>query len=325
MNRFFIYTTGAGHCRSLAITAAMLGMMLIMVLVMLVAPSHARMLSGNGDPVMKRAIDAGMDADQIERLISRAQGRNMTPEELHQILMSAISLAEMDLPYNMVMQKAAEGLAKQVSAPGILTVLDNMQSSMVHSADIVDPWIGRPEVQGLIEAKKGVRTTVEAARLYRGMLLESVSYSLQNNADDSLLREFLDEVASIKNMEKGDLASIAAGLQALSEMPMTRDNPGLNARLLIGAMNAGFTASEIRELPHAMRSASFHSRLPMEKIAGSLELQLHENIPAVQIMDNLFQGIIGGGPPGFHVPDMHPARESGRGTDRRPPVQSLLP
>ena len=297
---------------------------LTVVLAVFLAPLEVRAMAGIDDPVMKRAMDAGVDAERIERLANRLQSRGMTPHQLEQILLPVVSLAERDLPYDLVMQKAAEGLAKQVSASGILLVLDHMHGSMVRSVAIVDPWMARPEVQHLIEAEKGAATTAEATRLYRGMLLESVSHSLQNNADEDVLREFLEEVVSSKIMTKGSPASIAAGLQALSEMPMTQENPGLSIRLLVGAINAGFTVSEIRELPHALRSAHFHSRLPMERIAGGMDMQRYENISAVHIMEYLFQGNIGGGPAGFQTPDVPRDRESDRGRDRMPPT-AILP
>ncbi len=320
MNRCFTYKKGTNRDRSLffmAIKAAV-------ALAVLLAPLEVRAMAGIDDPVMKRAVDAGVDAERIERLANRAQSRDMTPAQLEQILLPVVSLAEMGLPYDLVMQKAAEGLSKQVPATGILLVLDHMQGSMVRSVAIVDPWMGRREVQHLIEAGRGARTTAEATRQYRGMLLESASHSLQNNTDDGLLHEFLDEVASTNIMTKGGLASIAAGLQALSEMPMTKENPGLSIRLLVGAMNAGFTASEIRELPHALHSAHFNSRLAMERIAGGMDMQRYENIPAVHIMEYLFQGNTGGGPAGFQAPDVPRDRESDRSRDRMPPVP-LLP
>jgi len=323
---FFLVAMGETMKRAVKMTvqsAIKLVVVLVVVLAVFLVPLEVRAMAGNDDPVMKRAVDAGVDAERLERLANRGQSRGMTPDQLQQILLPVVSLAEMDLPYDLVMQKAAEGLAKQVPAPGILLVLDHMQGSMVRSVTIVDPWMARPEVQHMMEAKRGAGATAEATGMYRGMLLESASHSLQNNVDEDVLREFLEKMASTDVMTRGGLASVAAGLQALSEMPMTRENPGLSIRLLIGAMNAGFTTSEIRELPHALRSAQFNSRLPMERIAWSKDMQRYENIPAVQMMEYLFQGNIGGGPVGFQTPDVPRDRESERDRNRMPPLPPL--
>ncbi len=300
-----------------------IAIIMILLLGVFLAPLEVRATAGIDDPVIKRAMDAGVDAERIERMAHRAQTLEMTPEQLEQILTPVISLAEMDLPYDLLMQKAAEGLAKQIPAPSIRLVLDQMQGNLVRSVAIVDPWMERREVQQQIEAERGVRTTHEAARRYRVMLLEGASQSLQYNADEKLLHAFLEEVAATSIMTKSGLASVAAGLQALSEMPMTQENPGLSIRLLSGAMNAGFTASEIRELPHALRSAHFNNKLPLERITGKLDMRRYEDMPAVHIMEYLFQGNIGGGAAGFQTPDGLRDRESDRGRNRTPPLPPL--
>ena len=305
--------------------AEKIAVIMTMLLGVFLAPLEVRATAGIDDPVFKRAMDAGIDADRIARMAHRAHIRDMSPEQFEQILTPVISLAEMDLPYDLLMQKAAEGMAKQVPAPGIRLVLDQMHGSVVRSVAIVDPWMERREVQQLIEAERGVRTTDEAARRYRGMLLEGASQSLQNNAHEELLREFLEEVASTSIMTKCGLASIAAGLQALSEMPVSQDSPGLGIRLMVGAMNAGFTASELRELPHALRSAHFNNQLPLESIVGSMEVMWNENIPAVHILEYLLHGNPGAGRAGFQAPFVPQDREPDRGRDRAPipPAPSL--
>lgn len=320
MKRLLNKINGTGPCRSHPFAAAILAMMLAFLF--MPSGSLAGSMPVDDNSVMKRAMEAGIDAGRIERLASRAQEREMTPDQLQQMLMTVIALAEMDLPYHLVMQKAGEGLAKQIPAPGILLVLDHMHSSMVRSVAIVDPWMRRQEVQDMIEMTRGSRSVDEVTKRYRDMLLESTSHSLQNNTDDGTLLGFLDKVASTIVKNQGDMESIAAGLQVLSEMSMTQDNPGLSVRLVLGAMNAGFTATQIRELPHALRSG-YSSHLPIEKITGSVDMQMYENIPAIHVMESLFQGNIGSGPAGFHVPDVHRDGESDRGRDRRPPLPPL--
>ncbi|MFO8028862.1 MAG: hypothetical protein R6U28_03300 [Cyclonatronaceae bacterium] len=319
MNSLLIYPEGAGSYRSLAGRVVLLALMLVFTL----TPSFGRAMIDGEDPVMKRALDAGIDAERLGRLVVRAQNREMTPDQLRQILIPVISLAEMDLPYHVAMHKVAEGLAKQVPAPGILYVLEDMQNSMDRSVAIIDPWMGRTEVQGVLRMKRTSQTADEVTRYNRHMLLEGASFSLQNEADEMLLRRFLDEVISAKIMEKGDLRVIASGLQALSEMPMTQDDPGLSIRLLVGAMSAGFSASEVRELPRALRSTLSGNHFPLEKLTGHMDPQQYKKSPAMQIMEHSFQGNMVGGPPAFHLPDVHRDGESDRGRDRKPPVPPL--
>jgi len=294
--------------------------MLIVMMALLVTPSRARSLSGGDDPVISRALNAGINAERIELLVIRAQSRGVSPDQLQQILTPVITLAERDLPYHLMMHKVVEGLAKQVSAHEIQLVLEHMQNSMIRSAALVDPWVARQEVQHLIETSRGSRTADEATRHYRNKLLESCAHSLQMHVDDDLLRDFLEEVSSMAIMKNGDVASIAAGLLVLFEMPVTQENPGLGVRLLVGAINAGFSASEIRKLPAALQSAHIHSHLPMEKIAGIMDQQRYDNIPAIHIIENLFQGNVGGSPAGFSAPglDTYGDGHADRGRGQRP-------
>lgn len=321
MNSLFIYAEGTGFSRSLAGRVVMLALMMVFTL----APSFGRAMIDGEDPVMKRALDAGIDAEEFGRLVERAKNREMTPDQLRQILIPVVSLAEMDLPYNIAMNKVAEGLAKQVSATGILHVLQDMQNSMDRSVAIIDPWMKRTQVQGVLRLKKASQTADEVTRYYRHILIEAALFSLQNETDEMLLHRFLEEVIPTKIMAKGDLRVIASGLQALSDMPMTQDDPGLSIRLLVGAMNAGFSASEIRELPCALRSALSGDHLPMGKLAGHMDPQQYKNNSARQFMEHAFQGNMIGGPPDLHAPDAQRNGESDRGRDRKPPVPPVPP
>ena len=262
----------------------------------------------------EQATAAGIDADRLESLIARAQQRGVSPDQLQNLVGPAFSLAENDLPYHPVLQKALEGMAKRVPAGNIRMVTENMAGGITRSADIVDPWMARGDVSAMAAAVRGDRETGVSMREYRRTFIEHASYALQQNTEEQTIRDFLDQALTANVVERNAISSVAAGLRALPEMPTTQDDPGSSIRLLVRALDAGFTPGEIQQLPDAFRSAQFHSELPADRVARGLDHQIRENIPAAHILENLFQGNVGGGPPGFTPPGLD--RDGDRGSDR---------
>jgi len=190
----------------------------------------------------------------------------------------------------------------------------------------VDPWLSREEVRAMVAAGSGSRDADVAARDFRNMILENTSYALQQNMREETVSEFLDQVISEKVYEKSGMSPVASAVRALPDLPTTVENPAASNRLLVRALNAGFTAGEVQQLPDALKSAQFHSQLPAENIAQGMQHQMGQGIPAEHILENLFQGDVGGGPPGFTPPgldrngddDDHPGRGRGRRPDTPP-------
>lgn len=270
--------------------------------------------------VQEQATAAGIDAERLESLIVRAQQRGVSPDQLQGMIGPAITLAENDLPYQSVLQKTLEGMAKRVPAGNIRMVTENIAGGITRAADVIDPWMARSEVGAMVAAVRGGRETGVAAREFRSTFIEHASYAFQQDTEEQTVREFLDQALTPNVVERHAIASVAAGLRALPEMPTSQENPGTSIRLLVRALDAGFSPGEIQQLPDAFRSAQFHSQLPADRVARGLDHQLLENIPAAHILENLFQGNVGGGPPGFTPPGLEnrEGRGSDRGRDRRP-------
>ena len=270
--------------------------------------------------LQEQATAVGIDAERLESLILRAQQRGVSPDQLQGMIGPAITLAENDLPYQSVLQKTLEGMAKRIPAGNIRMVTENIAGGITRSAGIIDPWMARNEVGSMVAAVRGGRETGVMMREFRNTFVEHASYGFQQNMDEQTVREYLDQSLTPNVVERNAIASVAAGLRALPEMPTTQENPATSIRLLVRALDAGFTPGEIQQLPDAFRSAQFHSQLPADRVARGLDHQLRDNIPAAHILENLFQGNVGGGPPGFTPPGLEnrEGRGSDRGRDRRP-------
>ncbi len=323
MEKQIINAKGSGCCRFISGLVTMLAVSLVYLL----SPAFGQTSAGDYNPVIERGISAGMDADRLESLVARAQERRVSPERLEGMMEPALSLAERDLPYNPLLQKMTEGMAKSVAPGTIRQVLEQMEQGITRSVAIVDPWMAREEVRIVMErgGEPRQRERGASAREFRNVFLETTSHALQQNVAEGTIREFLDQVVPGRAAERGAVPSIAAGLRALPEMLATQDNPEMSIRLLIRALNAGFTAGEMQQLPDAFRYAGLHSQLPFENIAGGLDWQMGQNMPADIILENLFQGNVGGGPPGFSVPgiDGNGDDNADRGRGRRPPTPSV--
>ncbi len=302
-------------------------MALILVAVLsasLSTPAHAQHDIAEYRTVEQQGTAAGIDAERLESLIVRAQQRGVSPDQLENMIGPAINLAENDLPYHSVLQKALEGMAKRVPAGNIRMVTQNMAGGITLSAEIVDPWMARNEVRAMAAAVRGDREIDAQAREIRRTFVEHASYAFQQDTQEQTVRDFLDQALTANVVKRNAIISLAAGLRALPEMPTTQDDPGTSIRLLVKALDAGFTPGEMQQLPEAFRSAQFHSELPADRVARGIDHQLGENIPAAHILENLFQGNVGGGPPGFTPPGLDKRGEKdsdrGRGRGRRPPT-----
>ncbi len=308
------------------ITSKIFLLFLMMVMTPWVTPAAHAQGSGDYQIVLERGIGAGLDPDRLETLITRAQNRQVSPDDLNDMLNPAISLAENDLPYNPVLQKTMEGIAKRVPAGNIRQVLNQMANNLNRSAEIVDPWVAREEVRAMVEAGRGSRESDAATRGFRNQLLEHTSYALQQDMSEENIRSFLELLVSERVTERGGMSTVASALQVLPDLPTSRENPGMSNRILVRALNSGFSSGEIQQLPDAFRSAQFHSQLPADNIARGLDRQIGEGLPAEHIIQNLFQGNIGGGPSGILPPglggrDNDEDGDGDRGRGRgRPPV-----
>ncbi len=293
--------------------------LLVVIILILESPAAAQ-ISDEYRPVYDEAVAAGIDRERLETLFARAQNRQISPEDVNGMVAPAISLVEQDLPWHPVLLKAMEGMAKRVPPHTIRQVLDQMESGFARAAALVDPWLARDEVRAMIEKGRGSRDAGVAARSYRDMVLENTSYALQHNIREESIRDFLEQVVSERATERSGMTPVATAVRVLPDLPTSEDDQSMSNRILVRALNAGFSATEIQQLPDAFRSAQFQSRLPIENIAQGIQHQLGEGIPAQHILENLFQGNVGGGPPGFIPPglDRNGDRDDHPGRGRRP-------
>jgi hypothetical protein len=258
---------------------------------------------------MERAREAGIDELRLEQIEQRATARGMTAEQLARILEPAIAMAGANLPYELIFEKAFEGISKGIPADRIQPVLASIAGSSSQAAGFTDGWVQRPEVRQMIANRGGMDSGQ-----FRNEMIRAGSKGLMQNFDREVLEQTLELVATGPALDRSTPAGIIMAISILSDLPTAAQEPAATARMVVSALEGGFGTEELQKLPGAMNMAQRRSRLPAQAVAEGLRRQLEGGFPASQILQNLFNGEIGGGPPGNIPPGLdgeRPGRRQG--------------
>lgn len=273
----------------------------------------------NYTEIVESARNAGIDQSRLDVLIQRAQERGVTGEQFGSMMQPAISLASSNLPYEPVLQKVMEGLAKRVPAPQISQVLLRIESGLNRSAVIVDGWIAQDQTQSMIRSESRGRDVQQATAQFRNQLLENSAQALQQNIREEHLASLLNQIVAEQAADRTGLGAVASAVGILGDLPTSGTDPELSNRIVISALKAGFSANEMQQLPAALNAAQLQSRLPAAAVANGMAEQVLSGVPAGNILENLFKGNLKGGPPGFTPPGLaNPPGRSGEDNRRRP-------
>lgn len=242
------------------------------------------------DKVVQRAEKAGIEADQLQMLINRAEQKGLSEKQIAALIRPAAELAEQNLPGEIIIQKAFEGLAKSIPPTRIEPVLMNFKSRIQQAEQVVDPWMKRNNT----DQEENYITERGNQRSVKNLLIESVAVALSANTSEQQITGLLDHL--IANTQKTTLPpqSLATAIQILPDLITTDKDPTLSYKLLNNAVNAGFTASDLNQLPQAMKLARQNSRLPVQAVANRFNRQLESGLTASQIIQNLQVGNVKG-------------------------------
>ncbi|MEX1010665.1 MAG: hypothetical protein WDZ29_01250 [Balneolaceae bacterium] len=240
------------------------------------------------------AISAGLEPSSLNQLLSRAEARRLDGPSLGLILSPAIALAEQNLPGELILEKAMEGLAKGVPIPQIEPVLARLQQGAESVAPFVTEWAGREEASLMIE-RSGEQTDREQFR--KDLMRVSAIASSELQGPD-LVRDILNSLSESGVIPTSRPSSVLAGIRIAADLPGRVDRPDVARDMIVRSVQSGFTATDIQKMPGAMELAQRRSRMPAASVLEGVSEQIRSDIPATQILQNLFNGQIGGGPPG---------------------------
>lgn len=289
-------------------TQKSIAMIAAFLLILMYSVSSVAYSQSLGD-LIEQARAAGIEQSQINELQNRAQARGISDADLMGIIRPAVAMAEQNLPHEMIFEKAFEGLSKRVSPQQMQPVLNSISENSARAAMFVDPWVDRPEV-GRMLARTGERME---KGVFRNQMIKASSKGLMQDFDSDVMQQTLESVAASSAMERARPSGIITAISILSDLPSAAQEPAQSARIVLSALESGFDASDLQKLPGAMSMAQRRSQLPAQAVAEGLNRQLQGGMPASQILQNLFNGEIGGGPPGNIPPgmDREPPRRGG--------------
>lgn len=257
--------------------------------------------------LMDRARANGVEQAQLQELQARARGRGLSEQQLIEIIEPAVSLAENNLPSDMIIQKALEGLSKGVPADRMLPVLQNMRTAAQQASPLIDSWVQRPGVRQMV-GKPGSGMPVQQ---FRREMIKATSRGLLKDIPSEELSNLLKDISEADIASKIDPSTAVAAVGVFSELTATIEQPEVSRSFIVRSLKGGFETAELQRLPAAMKVAQQRSQLPAASVVEGVARQMNGGIPARQILQNLFNGNIGGGPPGGTPPGLENKQNRG--------------
>lgn len=257
--------------------------------------------------IMDRAAKQGIERTQLQELQKRAQSKGLTDQQLIEIMEPAVTLAENNLPSDIILQKALEGLSKGVPANRMLPVLKSMQQSVQQAGPMVESWVQRPEVRQMVNKPGGGMSEQH----FKNEMVKATSRGLMNNIPSDEIQKLLNEISSQELTDNIGPSNVVASVGVFAELPGTVEQPEASRSLIVRSLKGGFRTVEIQRLPAAMKIAQQRSQLPAASVIEGVARQMRGGIPAKQILQNLFNGNIGGGPPGGTPPGLENKQNRG--------------
>lgn len=293
-----------------------LGIALGLVLFALVLPASAWGQSPVSS-LIEQGRAAGADAALMRTVATRAQNAGFSAQATADLLRPAVDLAEQGLPTAPLMNKALEGLAKQVPATRMGPVLQQLGTHTQEAGALVSTWASRGDTQALL-GRSGPPPQAE-----RNRLITTIAEARQQNLPLPAVEQFLNRLPDAVERRPVSLSEVTTAVGTMPDLPAARENPALARELLSAALNAGYDAESLRQLPAALEQAQRASPRPTAAIARGAAQAITEGTPAATVLRSLFQGSIpGGGPPAGVGPDASgspPGQGKPPGADGRPP------
>lgn len=252
---------------------------------------------------IKTAQQQGISEQEINGLVRRAHEKNIPDNEIAAMLQPAIGLASKKLPYDLIMQKSLEGMAKGVQ-PAVITRVENrLQSNTMDAAQMMDYWLNKPSIQHML-ARSG--KTYQGSS-YRNQVLTTIAGVLFQGTPNKEIGQLLSDMAKNDVASKMNANQIPVAIQILPDLATSKNHPNISRGLILQAIKGHFAPNQIQQLPMAMARAQQMSQLPAEALAHGIGKQINDGVPAMTILQGLFDGHFPGGPsnnipPGLNNP-----------------------
>lgn len=249
--------------------------------------------------LMDQAVEAGMNRDDLLTLQNRARKHGIESGQIREILNLSLSLARQDLPSDFIVRKALEGFSKGVPAERIMGVLGQMKQSTVQAAGIVDAWMK----QDGIGPAGGRANGKYAGPRFRDEMIRSCAKTIHVGVPGAQVGMMLSSIDA-ELLSKVNPSDVVAAVAIMPDLPESVQNGRAGNKMVVRMLKNGFTAEQLQQMPAAMKMAQGRSRLPASAVLEGVGRQMRGGIPAQEILHNLMNGNVGGGPPGGMPPGL---------------------
>jgi len=281
------------------------------------AQSPVQALLGKGEA-------AGADVELMRTVADRARQAGLDDATTADLLQPAVTLAERDLPATPLLTKTLEGLAKRVPAGRMTPVLQQLQSHTQEAGTLVSSWLKQPDVQTL--ADESGSTPAD-----RNQLIANIAEARQQDLPRATLENFLTQLPEAVERRPVPLSDVSTAVSTMPDLPGARAHPEAAQQLLSEALDAGYDAESLRQLPTALEQAQRGSDRPASAIAEAATQAIERGTPAASVLRTLSQGGLPGAgpsagaaegasgpPPGQGKPPGHNGRPPGAGPPDAP-------
>ena len=247
------------------------------LLILLVLPSAVNAQVAGTEELAEQAREAGIEQTLLDELSNRAAKHGAGEESVAAIIHSATELANNNLPYDMIFNKAFEGLTKGVPAGRIEAAILNMKQRIGEAAGVVDPWL---------QNDPDLPFNPNENPSFRNGLVVAVSNVMNNEASADAAGDMLRSLSEASLPAGVGPAEIIAAVRIVPDMTSFTGQPESTTRFVLRLVKGGFNAAEMLKLPTAMRYYQGRNQLPasalMETVSGQLQ-----GVPAARIIQNL--------------------------------------
>lgn len=247
---------------------------------LLACPGTSNAQSASMEEITRQAHEAGIDRTLVAELYTRTQKHSTSEQTVITIVRSATEMAENDLPYELIFDKAFEGLTKSVSSQLIETAVIDIRQTTKHAAEIADPWIQK---QSYLPSEPTARQS------FRKGLIGAISNVMRNNVSAGAVENTLSALSGASFPSEVDSPEIIAAVRILPDMAEFAGNPEAANRFILRLLKGGFTSKEMLKLPMAMRYFQSRNQLPAAAILETVSGQLQQ-FPASSVIRNLIAG-----------------------------------
>ncbi|HKI46634.1 MAG TPA: hypothetical protein VKA08_15000 [Balneolales bacterium] len=292
--------------------------MTVLIIGLTITPTFAQINNRPIQHTIELAQKQGIPGQRLDNLVQRAREKNIPDEEITAMLQPAVEMASHNLPFDLVIRKSLEGIAKGVQPALIVKVEEKLQSNAVDADQLTDAWLRKPTIQNMV-----VRTgETQGGGTYRNKVLTTITRVLFQGTPRKELGQLLDDMAQndVATLMNAKQAPTAIGI--FPDMPTSNDHPEISRALIIEAIREHFTTDQIQQLPIAMASGIQLGRPAAEALSNIRSEKMDNGTYTAIVLQELFGGNFRGGPsngipPGLENPHARNAHANGNGQNNR--------